>query len=136
MSINPKILLLEGLVDKEEYNKKRKRAEKSFKETTKVVLPEEDVDPSCLTLQVQSTDKTKQYPVKVKYDVNGISYECSCGDQFGMKQKRNNCKHVATAVLEMNKAFLDSHVVEGKMKTINQDTISEIVALLEKFQLD
>ena len=136
MSINPKILLLDSISDKEDYNKKRKRVEKSFKETTKVIIPEEDVDPSALTLQVQSTDKTKQYPVKIKYDANGITFECSCGDQFGMKEKRNNCKHVATAVLEMNKAFLDAHVADGKIKTINKDTISEIVSLLEKFDLD
>ena len=122
--------------DKVAYNKKRQRVEKTLKETTKVILPDDDVETSSLTLNVQSSDKKKSYPVEIKYDAKGITFECSCGDQFGMQEKRNSCKHVATAVLEMNKAFLDNHVVGGKIKTLNKDTMAEIVALLEKFDLD
>ena len=136
MSINPQIYLKEQITDKAEYNKKRQRVEKTFKETTKVIMPAESVAASCLVVNVQSSDKTKQYPVNIKYDAKGITFECSCGDQFGMKEKRNSCKHIATAILEMNKCFLDNHIVDGKIKTINKDTISEIVSLLEKFELD
>jgi len=136
MSLNPQIYLKDKIADKEILDKKRRRVEKSFKETTKVVVPDDSIVASCLTLRVESTDKTKQYPVQIKYDAKGITFECSCGDQFGLTEKRNNCKHVATAILEMNKSFLDNHVVEGKIKTINKTTISEIVSLLEKFDLD
>lgn len=136
MSVNPKIFVIEKTTTDAAFEKKRRRVEKTFKDTTKVLVPNESVATSCLTLNVQSSDKTNQYPVNIKYDSKGITFECSCGDQFGMSERRNTCKHVATAILEMNKCFLDNHVVDGKIKTINKDTISEIVNLLEQFDLD
>jgi hypothetical protein len=136
MSINPNIYLQEQIEGKLENKKKRQRVEKSLQETTKVLLPADNVPASSMTLQVQSSDKTKSYPVTIHYDAQGIRFECSCGDQFGMTEKRNNCKHVATAILDMNRSFVDTHVSGGKIKPMNKDTVSEIISLLEKFEID
>ena len=89
-----------------------------------------------MILKIRSSDGKKSYSVSIEYGQNGLAYECNCGDQFSLTAKRTACRHVATAVLQLNKVFLNNHVKGGKVQAVDQSTLSEIVSLLEKFQLD
>jgi len=92
-----------------------------------------EINVNKLTIYVRSSDGKKKYHVNICYTQQGIIFECNCGDQFGIKEKRNHCKHVATAIVQMNKTFLDSHIKGDKIQAVDKNAICQIVDLLEKF---
>ena len=114
------------------YEAKRKRVEEIVKNTTEIEDAELDTQ---LTLYVKSSDGKKKYAVNIGYQENNIHFECSCGEQFGLKAKRNSCCHIGTAVMKMNKAFMDNILQNGKGKVVDSEVLSQIVTLLEKFEI-
>ena len=127
--------LAEKFPDEDVRRGKRKRIDTIMKKTTKLDDLDEE-DNSYMTLKVRSSDGKKKYSVNIGYRQNkGVYFECSCGDQFGLSGKRNSCRHVATAVLQMNKTFLDNHVKDGKAQSLDPNTLAQIVSLLEKFDI-
>lgn len=54
---------------------------------------------------ISSTDKNKKYIVKI-FNNNGINMECNCGDQWGIKPRRNNCKHIGGIIGNIVKEYV------------------------------
>lgn len=133
--LNTTKFLNDNIEDPEERQAKRKRLRNTMKAAEETEIDDVEKQHPQLTLKIRSSDRTKQYLVSIGYNKDGIQYQCNCGDQFGLKDKRNSCRHIATAVLQMNKAFLNNHLIGEKPQAVDTGTLSEIVALLEKFKI-
>jgi len=85
---------------------KRKIVEKNLTQYDTLVKKSK-YDISAIKFNVSSsTDDTKSYEVKIYNMEEGIKLECDCGDQWGIKNKRNNCKHLGAVVSSILKQYI------------------------------
>ena len=133
---NANKFLNEEIKDPDVRRAKRKRLRDIVKAAEETQIDDVEELHHQLNLKIRSSDGKKQYLVSIGYNKKGIQFKCNCGDQFGLKEKRNSCRHVATAILQMNKAFLNNHLIGEKPQVVDTTTLSEIVSLLEKFKLE
>lgn len=69
----------------EKNNEEQKLANYNVETSTKYNILKFYVD--------SATRANAQYTVTVSTETGSIEMECNCGDQFGVKPRRTNCKH-------------------------------------------
>jgi hypothetical protein len=130
--LNAHSYLKQNSSNKTVYEAKRKRLAEIVKAPDEIEDGDTDSE---LSLYIMSSDGTKKYSVNIGYKDDNVHFECSCGDQFGLKQKRNCCRHIGSAIMKINKSFMDNLLKTDKPQVVNTDVIVQIVSLLEKFEI-
>ena len=65
---------------------------------------------SSISFNVQSsTDSNKNYTVTIESNSDDIIFQCNCGDQWNIKPRRNNCKHIGAVISNLLKKFVQNH---------------------------
>ncbi len=87
--------------------RKRKYIENKLNEIK--LLECDEPNNQILFTATSSNDEYKIYTIYISNDPNGVKLECTCGDQWGIIPRRNNCKHIGGIIANLMKVFVQNH---------------------------
>jgi len=84
---------------------------------------------------ISSTDGNTKYTVKIN-SLNGIEFECNCGDKWNIIPRRNNCKHIGCLIANIIKKYVNNSKSNKNTQisvSSNDDDVSDILDKLKDF---
>lgn len=109
--------------EKEINTRKRKTIENNFDNDGLVQTNTNDLESISFAVN-SATDQKKQYLVSIvnginpNTGINGLNFACTCGDQWNIKPRRNNCKHIGGVLGSLLKVYVKNHTNNTKQKKI------------------
>jgi hypothetical protein len=102
-------------------SRKRKNIETKFDNDDLVQTNTQAVE--TISFNVKSaTDSNKHYQVSIINGIDdstgthGLNFSCTCGDQWNIRPRRNNCKHVGGVLGSLLKTYVKNHTNSSKQK--------------------
>lgn len=84
-----------------------------------------------------ATQRDKEYIVQIMNGYEGILFECTCGDQYHVEPKRNNCKHIGGVISNIIKEYVKNNYVVArnskKQKNSNGNNL-DIENIIDQFK--
>ena len=109
-----------------EETRKRQRIETKLN-SKKCYVKTSDQKKNAVVFDVTSaTNNGTIYQINLSNTLQGVNFECSCGDQWNINPKRNNCKHIGSMLATLIRTYVQNHITTKD--DINMDD------LLDKFK--